>query len=101
MHSRLLTSAPRVCRAPSAWSSARRDLTQIDLPSSDPVGTAKQIESILGVDASQAVQVSAKTGLNVEKILPQLISSVPPCVAPRKRRVTPGAVDTTRLGPRT
>ena len=53
-------------------------LNKVDLPSADPVGVRKQIEDIIGLDTSIAVEISAKTGLNVAAVLQQVIDYIPP-----------------------
>ncbi|HYC56513.1 MAG TPA: translation elongation factor 4 [Candidatus Binatia bacterium] len=52
-------------------------LNKIDLPSSDPAGTRSQIEEVIGIDASLAVEVSAKTGLNVDQVLEAIVERIP------------------------
>ena len=53
-------------------------LNKIDLPSADPAKVIKEIEEIIGIEAEDAVRVSAKTGENVPELLEALIASVPP-----------------------
>ena len=53
-------------------------LNKIDLPSADPDKVIKEIEEIIGIDAQEAVHVSAKTGLNVDLLLEELVRRVPP-----------------------
>ncbi|MCZ6629652.1 MAG: translation elongation factor 4 [SAR324 cluster bacterium] len=53
-------------------------LNKVDLPSADPARVAAEIESVVGLDASQAVQISAKTGFGVEEVLEQIVAKVPP-----------------------
>ena len=53
-------------------------LNKIDLPSADPANASSEIEEVIGIDASDAVQCSAKTGLGVQDILESLIKKVPP-----------------------
>ncbi len=52
-------------------------LNKIDLPAADPVRVAGQIEDVIGIDATDALQCSAKTGVGVEAILDQLVQLVP------------------------
>ncbi len=52
-------------------------LNKIDLPSAEPERVAQEIEDIIGVDALDAVQCSAKTGLGIEDLLESLIDRVP------------------------
>ncbi|MEO8573257.1 MAG: translation elongation factor 4 [Pyrinomonadaceae bacterium] len=53
-------------------------LNKIDLPSAEPDRIKEQIENIIGLDASQAVLTSAKTGLGVDEVLEAIIAKVPP-----------------------
>lgn len=52
-------------------------INKIDLPSADVEGTKKQIEEEIGLDCSDACDVSAKTGLGVEKVLEKIVAEVP------------------------
>jgi len=53
-------------------------LNKIDLPAADPERVIHEIEDIIGVEAHDAVRVSAKTGLGVHELLEQLIRRIPP-----------------------
>ncbi|NJD31863.1 MAG: elongation factor 4 [Gammaproteobacteria bacterium] len=53
-------------------------LNKIDLPSADPERVIKEIEEIIGIEAHDAVRVSAKTGENVPDLLEALIERIPP-----------------------
>ena len=53
-------------------------LNKIDLPSAEPERIKEQIESIIGLDASEAVLTSAKTGIGIEEVLEAIIAKVPP-----------------------
>jgi GTP-binding protein LepA len=53
-------------------------LNKIDLPSADPENARQEIEDVIGIDASEAVLASAKTGLGVEDILEAVIARIPP-----------------------
>ena len=53
-------------------------LNKIDLPSADPENARQEIEDVIGIDATDAVLVSAKTGLGVEDILESVILRIPP-----------------------
>ncbi|NCV84827.1 MAG: elongation factor 4 [Oxalobacteraceae bacterium] len=53
-------------------------LNKIDLPSADPDNAIEEIEDVIGIEASDAVHCSAKTGLGVEDVLESLITKVPP-----------------------
>ena len=52
-------------------------INKIDLPSADPEGTKKQIEDEIGLDTDDAIDVSAKTGLGVDKVLEEIVKKVP------------------------
>ncbi len=52
-------------------------INKIDLPSADPEGTKAQIEDEIGLDTSEAVDVSAKTGLGVDKVLEKIVKDIP------------------------
>ncbi|MCP5189782.1 MAG: elongation factor 4 [Pseudomonadales bacterium] len=53
-------------------------LNKMDLPQADPDKVKKEIEEIIGIDASDACLVSAKSGLGVESALEQLVAKIPP-----------------------
>ena len=53
-------------------------LNKIDLPASDLDKTKKQIEDVIGIDTSNAVPCSGKTGEGIEDILESIVSSLPP-----------------------
>jgi GTP-binding protein LepA len=53
-------------------------LNKIDLPQADPEKVAKEIDEIIGLDAYDAVCCSAKSGLNVEDVLEDLVARIPP-----------------------
>ncbi|EMG38443.1 GTP-binding protein LepA [Desulfocurvibacter africanus PCS] len=53
-------------------------LNKIDLPSSDVPRIKKEIEEIIGLDCSNALEVSAKTGQNVDQVLERIVELVPP-----------------------
>ncbi len=53
-------------------------LNKIDLPAADPERVAEEIEDIVGIDATDAVRCSAKTGMGVPEILERLVRDVPP-----------------------
>lgn len=52
-------------------------LNKIDLPAADPERVRGQIEDIIGIDASEAVKASAKTGEGITEILEQIVQNVP------------------------
>ena len=53
-------------------------LNKVDLASAEPDRVAAEIESVIGLDASDAVRASAKTGLGVDEILEQIVQRIPP-----------------------
>jgi len=53
-------------------------INKIDLPSADPDRVSKEIEEIIGIDATDAVRVSAKTGAGVPELLEALVKRIPP-----------------------
>jgi GTP-binding protein LepA len=53
-------------------------LNKVDLPSAEPERIMEQIENIIGLDASEAVLTSAKTGLGVEDVLEAIVERIPP-----------------------
>jgi GTP-binding protein LepA len=53
-------------------------LNKIDLPAADVPRVKEQIEDVIGIDASDAVEISAKTGLNIEGVLEALVTRLPP-----------------------
>jgi GTP-binding protein LepA len=53
-------------------------LNKIDLPHADPANAISEIEDVIGIDATDAVRCSAKSGLGVEDVLESLIARVPP-----------------------
>jgi GTP-binding protein LepA len=53
-------------------------LNKMDLPQADPENAKQEIEDVIGIDASNAVPCSAKTGMGVEDILEMVVAKVPP-----------------------
>ncbi|MDX1442443.1 MAG: translation elongation factor 4 [Gammaproteobacteria bacterium] len=53
-------------------------LNKIDLPAAEPERVVAEIEDVIGLDAHDAIHVSAKTGKNVQEVLEQLVQRVPP-----------------------
>ena len=52
-------------------------LNKIDLPAADPARVAREIGDIIGLDASHALHVSAKTGLGVDELLEAIVAQIP------------------------
>jgi len=61
-------------------------LNKIDLPAAEPDKVKAQIEEVIGLDASNAIGISAKTGLNVEEVLEAIVTRLP---APRGDKDAP------------
>ena len=53
-------------------------LNKVDLPASDCDRVAEQIEEVIGLDASSALQISAKTGNGIDEVLEAIVTSLPP-----------------------
>lgn len=61
-------------------------LNKMDLPQADPDRVCKEIEEIIGIDATEACRVSAKSGLGIDELLEELIAKIP---APEGDREAP------------
>ena len=53
-------------------------LNKVDLPAAEPDKVKQQIEDVIGLDASDAILISAKTGLNVRAVLEAIVTRLPP-----------------------
>src|ERR1700759_3436259 len=53
-------------------------LNKVDLPAADSDRIRQQIEDVIGIDASEAIPISAKTGLNIEGVLEAIVHRLPP-----------------------
>ncbi len=53
-------------------------LNKVDLPAAEPERVKEQIEDVIGIDTSQAVEISAKTGLGVPDVLEAIVAQLPP-----------------------
>jgi GTP-binding protein LepA len=53
-------------------------LNKMDLPNADPEAARQEIEDVIGLDASEAIPCSAKTGMGIEEILEMVVAKVPP-----------------------
>jgi len=53
-------------------------LNKIDLPAAEPEKVKQQIEDVIGLDASGAIGISAKTGLNIDQVLEAIVTKLPP-----------------------
>ncbi|SIN81412.1 GTP-binding protein LepA [Vannielia litorea] len=61
-------------------------LNKIDLPASEPARVKEQIEDVIGIDASDAIEISAKTGLGIPDVLEAIVQRLP---APKGERNAP------------
>lgn len=52
-------------------------LNKIDLPAADPERVCQQIEDVIGLDTSEAVKISAKTGLGIQDVLEKIVTTLP------------------------
>ena len=52
-------------------------INKIDLPSAEPDRVVNEIEDVIGLEAHDAPRISAKTGLNVEEVLEQIVTKIP------------------------
>ena len=52
-------------------------INKIDLPSADPERVINEIEDVIGIEAQDAPQISAKMGLNIEEVLEQIVEKIP------------------------
>ena len=59
-------------------------LNKVDLPAAEPERVRNQIEEVIGLDASDAVEISAKTGLNIKAVLEALVEKLPPPVGDKE-----------------
>ncbi|TEB07234.1 Elongation factor 4 [Pelotomaculum schinkii] len=53
-------------------------INKIDLPSAEPERVKQEIEDIIGLDTSEAIMASAKSGIGIEEILEQIVTKIPP-----------------------
>src|SRR5215468_1073912 len=53
-------------------------LNKVDLPAAEPAKVKQQIEDVIGLDASNAIEISAKTGVNVPEVLEAIVTRLPP-----------------------
>ena len=65
-------------------------LNKIDLPAAEPDQVKQQIEDVIGIDASDAVMISAKTGLGIDDVLEAIVTA-PAAAEGRPRRAAEGA----------
>ncbi len=68
-------------------------LNKIDLPAAEPERVRKEIEEIIGLDASDAVLASAKSSIGIEEILEQIVAKIPPPGGDRNKPLKAMLVD--------
>jgi GTP-binding protein LepA len=68
-------------------------LNKVDLPAAEVDRVKEQIEEVIGLDASNAVEISAKTGLNIEAVLEALVTRLPPPTGVRESELKALLVD--------
>jgi GTP-binding protein LepA len=68
-------------------------LNKIDLPAAEPERVAAQIEDVIGIDASDAVQISAKSGLGIDDVLEAIVNRLPAPKGNRDARLKAMLVD--------
>ncbi len=68
-------------------------LNKVDLPAAEPEKVKQQIEDVIGLDASNAILISAKTGLNVPEVLEGIVARLPPPTGDREATLKALLVD--------
>jgi len=68
-------------------------LNKIDLPQAEPVRVAQEIEEIIGLDASSALMVSAKSGIGIKELLEEIIRVIPPPLVPEAEELRALIID--------
>jgi GTP-binding protein LepA len=68
-------------------------LNKIDLPAAEPDRVKQQIEDVIGLDATDAVMISAKTGLNIKGVLEAVVTRLPPPTGDSTKPLTALLVD--------
>jgi GTP-binding protein LepA len=68
-------------------------LNKVDLPAAEPAKVKQQIEDVIGLDASNAIEISAKTGLNVPEVLEAIVTRLPAPKGDRAATLTALLVD--------
>ena len=53
-------------------------INKVDLPSADPDRVCQEIEDVIGIPAEDAPRISAKTGLNIDQVMEQIVKQIPP-----------------------
>jgi GTP-binding protein LepA len=68
-------------------------LNKIDLPAAEPERVKEEIENVIGLDASEAIEVSAKTGIGIEDLMEQIIEKIPAPVGSEDNRTQALVID--------
>jgi GTP-binding protein LepA len=68
-------------------------LNKVDLPAAEPDRIRQQIEDVIGIDASEAVEISAKTGLNIKGVLEAIVTKLPPPKGDRNKPLKAMLID--------
>jgi len=68
-------------------------INKIDLPAAEPEMVRKEIEDIIGIDASEAVLTSAKSGIGIEEVLEAVVAKIPPPTGDREAPLKAMLVD--------
>ncbi|HWS25621.1 MAG TPA: translation elongation factor 4 [Xanthomonadales bacterium] len=68
-------------------------LNKVDLPSAEPDRVRQEIEDVIGIDATDALEISAKTGLNVRAVLEAIIKRIPPPKQPEDKTLKALIID--------
>ena len=68
-------------------------LNKIDLPAAEPERVKEEIENVIGLDASEAIEVSAKTGIGIEDLLEQIIEKIPAPIGSEDNRTQALVID--------
>ena len=58
-------------------------INKVDLPAADPEGVKQQIEDVIGIDTTNTVLASAKTGKGIKEVLEHILHEVPPPDEPK------------------
>jgi GTP-binding protein LepA len=68
-------------------------INKIDLPAAEPEKVRAEIEDIIGIDASEAVMASAKSGIGIDEVLEAIVTKIPPPKGERDQPLTAMLVD--------
>ena len=68
-------------------------LNKIDLPASDPERVKNQIEDILGIDTSNVLEISAKSGIGIEAVLETIVKELPSPIGDENKQLKAMLVD--------